>query len=298
MKIGAYYFSKIQTITLILLIIGLFTGLVLVQRQQVFKSRAAILDKPFEIIQNATPQEAAACEGKSCTTKTLNIIIKPVILENIPKSPIVAQVVPPPPKASALAQCLFIRSGDGPGNPKNIKSNRLIGYLQEASNLSGIPPVVLAAFIRVEHGSTLDENDATSWENNCPVNSSSGAIGVMQIMPKGTVGHDSGAVANGARLLGKSYNQLTYGDYCNARSNIIMGAGFILKKLSYSFPPAYPETYGDGSGWDPAWTNNSRVIEKMVYTYYGCILYNSCVSGPYSYASDVWTSIQNCPAGH
>lgn len=297
MQIGQYYFSKSQTITLSVLIIGLVVGLILVQREQNIKTRAAVSEsyKIYENDENREPQ-LISYQG-TYPSKTLNLIIESASFENQPTAPIQAKVTQPP-KTSSLAQCQFMRAGDGAGRLKSIKSNRLIGYINEASQLTGIPPVVLAAFIRVEYGAAFDYNDNIAWENNCPVNQSSGATGVMQIMPPGKIGHDKGAVANGARLLGKSYDQLTYNDYCNARSNIIMGGGFILKKLSYSIPPAYPETYGDGSRWDPSWTNNQRVIEKMVYSYYGCIRYTSCVSGPYNYASDVLTSIQNCPTGH
>lgn len=205
-----------------------------------------------------------------------------------------------------IASCKFLRSGDTV-KELTYKSPLLLSYTQEASNLTGIPAVVLAAFIRVETSSTVSKNDdeirSLSSVAACP-RSDTGALGVMQLQPQGTIGHDDGAIANGAKLIGKKYEELAEEDYCDVRKNIIMGAGFILKKLSYK-TINYPISYGDGTRWDPAWTNQKQVIEKLVDGYYGCIKYGSAddtktpCSDPsriYSYADDVWTSIQNCQA--
>lgn len=205
---------------------------------------------------------------------------------------------------SDISSCKFIRSGD---SEKELvyQSPLLLSYIQEAANLTGIPPAVLAAFIRVETPSTVTKTDeeikALSNTTACP-RSTTGALGVMQIQPKDTKGHDETAVANGAKLIGKEYSELSKEDYCDVRKNIIMGAGFILKKMSYK-TEAYPTTYGDGTKWDPIWTNNQEAINKMVNGYYGCIKYgssddeNNPCSDPgriYSYGDDVWNSVQNC----
>lgn len=195
--------------------------------------------------------------------------------------------------ASDISQCKFTRAGDGPNNQKGFQSQLLLSYIQEASQLANIPPVVLAAFIRVESPSSLNMSDDQVRRYNCIFSgpeknvSPTGALGVMQIQPEGTTGNDRQAISNGAKLVGKKYEELTNDDYCNVRENIIIGAGFILKKLQQ-------KGFGDGTGWDPSWNNNKAAIYALVDGYYGCITYPSCTTGPYSYGDDVYTSIQNC----
>lgn len=202
-----------------------------------------------------------------------------------------APETPPPggttPIGSDISSCKFTR---GDENPKeaSFKSNVLLGYVQEASQKSSIPSVVLASFIRVESPSSVNYTNESLNTITCGV-STTGALGLMQLQPKGTTGHDEGAIAQGAKLIGKTYDELTREDYCDMQKNIIMGAGFILKKMSY-------QGYGDGTKWDPAWTNNKTAIETLVNGYYGCLLYGGKTdcTGPYNYADDVSASIKNC----
>lgn len=217
--------------------------------------------------------------------------------------------VPPPGGGGNINSCKFTRSGDTT-KELTYKSPLLLSYIQEASNLTNIPPAVLAAFIRVESPSVVSFSDDQVKNYRCIRDgtgknvSVTGALGVMQLQPEGTKGNDQGAIANGAKLIGKKYEELTEADYCDVRKNIIMGAGFILKKLSYK-TSHYPTSYGDGTKWDPAWTSDKTAIEKLVDGYYGCIKYGSpddeniSCSDPlriYSYGDDVWTSIQSCQA--
>lgn len=198
---------------------------------------------------------------------------------------------PTPAPVSDISSCKFTRGGDSV-KELTYQSPLLLSYIQAASNLTNIPAVVLAAFIRVETPSTVTKNDdairALSSVAACPT-SPTGALGVMQLQPKGTTGHDDKAITNGAKLIGKTYDQLTQEDYCDVQKNIIMGAGFILKKMSYA-------GYGDSTRWDPSWTNNRTAIEALVNGYYGCLDYGGSTdcTGPYNYADDVLTSIQNC----
>lgn len=198
---------------------------------------------------------------------------------------------------SDISSCKFTRGGDSV-KELTYKSPLLLNYIQEASNLTGIPPVVLAAFIRVETPGTVIKNDdeirSLSSVANCS-RSGTGALGPMQLQPEGTTGNAKDAIANGAKLIGIKYEDLTEEDYCDVRKNIIMGAGFILKKMSYS-TPKYPKSYGDGTKWDASWTNDNQAIEKLVAGYYGCHLYGGAAdcTGPYNYANDVSTSIQSC----
>lgn len=192
---------------------------------------------------------------------------------------------PLPPGFVDVSQCLFTRSDQTPAQAK-YQSPLLLSYIKEAYNLTGMHEMVLAAFMRVE-SPTLTSYTDEQVRNYVCAESPTGALGVMQLQPAGTTGHCAECVANGARLLGIAYENLTREDYCDVRKSIIMGAGWILKKMSFL-------GYGDGTRWDPAWTDDKDAIYALVNGYYGCILYPSCTSGPYSYGDDVWKSIQAC----
>lgn len=189
--------------------------------------------------------------------------------------------------------CEFTRSDQTP-KEASFKSPQLMQYIEEASRLSSIPSVIFAAFIRVESPSSVNLTDESLKNYQCAI-SSTGASGIMQIQPQGTTGHAADAVANGARLAGLDYNLLTQSDYCDVRKNIIIGAGFILKKMSYL-------GFGDGTTWEEEWTNNKDAIYALAQSYYGCLNYgdrnnpNRC-AGPYNYGEDVWTSMQRCKQG-
>src|SRR3989338_3200202 len=117
----------------------------------------------------------------------------------------------------------------------------------------------------------------------------------MQIQPPGTTSARGDpascdeCIDAGAKLVGKTVSTMTRQDYCDPRTSIIVGAGWILKKMSML-------GYGDGTKWDPAWTNDRKAIEALVNTYYGCLIYGGTTdcTGPFNYANDVSTSIQNC----
>jgi hypothetical protein len=186
---------------------------------------------------------------------------------------------------ASMLQCTFQR-GDLANPKESFKSPQLLGYFIEASKASGVPAEVLAGIARVESPSSVNLTDETLSSFSCPT-SPTGARGLMQIQPPGTTGHDPAAVANGARLLGKEVSQLTATDFCDLRTSVFMAAGFILKKLQYL-------GHGDGQSWNPEWTNNQQIIYSVARSYYGCLLYPSCSSGPHSYGEDVWQSVQGC----
>ena len=188
-----------------------------------------------------------------------------------------------------IAQCKFYRAGDGINSEKIYKSPLLLSYFNEASGLSGIPAVLLAAFVRVESPSTLDKIDP-DLNNSCP-ESETGALGIMQIQPAGTTGHDSEAVNNGAKYIGKTVDTLTKEDYCDARKNILIGTGFIIHKMGYL-------GYKFNEKWNPEWTSNKAALGALAESYYGCPNYGGAnplkCEGPYLYGDDLWTSIQSC----
>ncbi|MBI4040132.1 hypothetical protein HY389_02150, partial [Candidatus Daviesbacteria bacterium] len=198
------------------------------------------------------------------------------------------QPIPPGTIPSDLSSCQFYRGGDGPNSAKSFKSSKLLSYIQEASSLSGVPAVVLAAFMRVESPIALDKTDAQIDNYECSI-SSTGALGIMQIQPPRTIGHDGIAINNGARFISKNTNTLTQADYCDPRTSIIIASGFILKKLQYA-------GFGDGTTWNQVWTTDQNVFRAMASGYYGCDLYGGPVDcvGPYSYSQDLTQSIQAC----
>lgn len=71
--------SLAGVIIFLLILVSIPLGLFLVQKQQIFKSRASTLTRPFDIIENTTPQKPAECDETTCTINSLNIIIKPNI---------------------------------------------------------------------------------------------------------------------------------------------------------------------------------------------------------------------------
>lgn len=199
---------------------------------------------------------------------------------------------------SDISSCKFTRGGDSV-KELTYKSPLLLSYIQEAANLTNIPPVVLAAFIRVESPSVVSFSDEQTINYRCIKDgpgknvSSTGALGVMQIQPPGTTSAAGDpascddCIDAGAKLVGKTVSTMTIQDYCDPRTNIIVGAGWILKKMNKL-------GYGDGTKWDPSWTNDQKAIKALVNTYYGDVLYPDVNSGPFNYADDVSTSIQNC----
>jgi hypothetical protein len=183
-----------------------------------------------------------------------------------------------------LASCQFTRGSENPP-AASYKSPLLLSYFQEASKASGVPASLLAGFARVESPGIVNYTDETLSSFPC-AESPTGALGLMQIEPQGELGHDAGAVTRGAKYLGIEYSALTKDDYCDVRKSIFMGAGFINQK----------RIYATGSEWDPKGINDRSYIDSVARTYYGCLLYPSCLVGPYSYGGDLWTSVQSCQA--
>ncbi len=98
MEVGGYYFSKVQSLSLVLLIMGTVIGLVLVQRQQTIKTRAAMSDsyRIYENYENREPQ-LVTFQG-TYPIKTFDVTIESTGFENRPRSPIEAKVTLPAPK--------------------------------------------------------------------------------------------------------------------------------------------------------------------------------------------------------
>ncbi|OGE18663.1 hypothetical protein A3J19_03825 [Candidatus Daviesbacteria bacterium RIFCSPLOWO2_02_FULL_41_8] len=206
-----------------------------------------------------------------------------------------AAPVTPPAGGSGgdISSCKFSRANSS----TQFQSPLLLSFIQEAAQKANIPPVVLAAFIRVESpaSSSMPDDQISNYSAKC-AQSSTGALGIMQIQPPGTTSARGDpascddCIDAGAKLVGKTVSTMTRQDYCDPRTSIIVGAGWILKKMSML-------GYGDGTKWDPAWTNDRKAIEALVNTYYGCLIYGDPIvecTGSYNYADDVSASISQC----
>lgn len=178
MQIGEYYFSKIQTLTFILLVMGTIIGLVLVQRQQNIKTRAAISES-FKIYQNLDSPQLIAYQG-TYPTKTLNLIIESTGFENQPAAPVAAKVtVPVVPKNSNLASCTFYRNGAG----AKFRNSAWPGVISEVAGKVGVPASALAGILRIESPDRFSAPDNEFVTNDYDGHSSGVAYGLMQFVP-------------------------------------------------------------------------------------------------------------------
>lgn len=194
-----------------------------------------------------------------------------------------------------ISSCKFIRSDQKP-QEAGYNSPLLLSYFQEASAKSDIPATVLAAFTRVESPSisNMTDDQVKNYAAHCAI-SETGALGIMQIQPPGTTSLQGDlascddCIDAGARLVGKTVQTMTKDDYCDPRTSIIVGSGWILKKMDHL-------GYKNTGQWNPSWTNDEKAITVLVNTYYGCLQYGGSKSctGPFNYKDDVWDSLQNC----
>lgn len=187
-----------------------------------------------------------------------------------------------------ISSCQFYRGNFNPPGGK-YQSPTLIGYFEEASKLSGVPASVLAAITRIETPNLTSLTDQTLSSYTCS-ESPDGALGPMQIVSPASPKMNPAAVCTdcidvGAKFLGKTRDQLTREDYCGLRSGIILGAGFVLKKMQLSYGLPNPT-------WDPSWTTSEDAIaNKLAHDYYGGSLE---YGGGYSYGTDLWNSVSQC----
>lgn len=84
--------NLIGLIFVLFLFVSIPIAVFLLQKQIIFKSRASTSTMPFEIIQNTSPQQPLSCEGQTCASKSLDIILKIKTGTDNPKEPIQAIV--------------------------------------------------------------------------------------------------------------------------------------------------------------------------------------------------------------
>lgn len=201
-----------------------------------------------------------------------------------------AQAAPIGGDGGSISHCQFTR-GDLKPPEASFKSSQLLGYFEEVSQKTTVPATVLAGIARVETPGSVNWTDEQAKNGSICPESGDGALGLMQLVSQFSHRTDAfcrDCIAAGAAYLGKTVDQLTRADYCDPRTNIYMGAGFVLKKLQAHYK------LGDGTKWDPEWTNNKDIINKVANTFYGCLGYPSCQSGPFNYGDDVWKSVSQC----
>lgn len=207
--------------------------------------------------------------------------------------------ISPPPPGGDISSCDFYRAGSSPQVAK-YQSSTLINYFSDAGNTTGLTAVILAAVARVESPDLVNYTDANLNTIGCPENTTSHALGVMQIMPAGGMsvcpdGTSTTCVCKDCILLGAQYAGLSYADadlipksaYCDLRTNIFMAAGFIIKKMQYL-------GYIGSDRGDPIWVTDRRYTDAIATSYYGCLPYPSCSTGPNNYGDDIWNSVSNC----
>ncbi len=197
-----------------------------------------------------------------------------------------------------------------------LKSTILAGYFLEAERLTTVPAQVLAGIARLEnstftsgaddsHDAFFDRNYSDLSTSCAPhfITSPTGALGLMQIQPATSLvpnaradAYDREGVNFGASFFGKTAETLTIADFCDPQKNILIAAGFILKKLQLGYREI--DINEPNPKWNPEWTNDKIIIDKVASGFYGCLPYGGpdplkC-EGPYSYGDDLWASVQSC----
>ncbi len=173
-------------------------------------------------------------------------------------------------------------NGQGPYSLSDY-SDSDIDYINNYINNS-FPNIILTTDNSAkEIAKIVSEKIPGTIKSVCPV-SDNNALGLMQIQPPGTTGHDSAAVNKGAKNINKTVNTLTLKDYCSIQSNLSIGAGFILEKLNTD-------------KWDPKWSEDRDFLRELARRYYGAFTYTrteGCPTDICYYGDDLYNSIQNC----
>lgn len=181
------------------------------------------------------------------------------------------------------------------GKSVAIKSERLKNLFEEVSGLTGVPASVLASVaVHESPVFTLQADDLHDAFANTGLSgtdclphfptSPTGALGLMQIQapanlkPQNAPNYNPNAYSKegveiGLKFLNRSLNSLTTRDFCDLRTNIILGAGVLIAK----------------NGGTPP-TTGSEVKEAV------CRYYGQCEYGIYNYGDEVQGDFENCQA--
>ncbi len=190
--------------------------------------------------------------------------------------------------SSALDYCSFTYRG----KQVAIKSRKLVSIFQEVSALTKVPAAVLAS-VAVHESNVFstqaeDTHDAFSSSPtgiDCLPHfptSPTGALGLMQIQapsslqPKGAGQYNPNAFSKegveiGLKFLGRDLSSLTLQDFCDIKTNVILGAGVLIAKNGGSAPQTIDE------------------ITQSVCRYYGV-----CSYGEFNYGGEVAGDFNNC----
>lgn len=170
--------NKKQILIMVILLVGLIVGMYLVSNRQILKSRAFMVSSLFTIIQDTNPQKDAICDGDSCTSETLDIVIKPNLSED-PKGPIRAKVTVPKQNSNSIASCTFYRNGVG-----NMFRNTVMpDIIHDIAGKVGVPASALAGILRIESPDPFNSPNNEYVTNDYDAHSSGVAYGLMQFVP-------------------------------------------------------------------------------------------------------------------
>lgn len=198
------------------------------------------------------------------------------------------KIISPTQVSSALDYCSFTYKG----KQVAIKSRRLVSIFQEVSAITKVPASVLAS-VAVHESPVFalgadDSHDAFTQSPSgvdCLPHfptSPTGALGLMQVQapaslrPKNAPQYNPNAypkegVEIGLKFLGRSLDSLTTGDFCDIKTNVILGAGVLIAKNGGGAPQTIEE------------------IKESVCRYYGV-----CNYGEFNYGDEVANDFNNC----
>ncbi len=178
--------------------------------------------------------------------------------------------------ASDISSCKFTRAG----NPQNIASSVLAGWISNAAATAGISPQVLASVAMHESqdlmANATNNHDAIKSNNYCNYGQTL-CINKENTAPLHNDACSPSEIADGAktaRAVGLMQNIDIYnqgkGDLCSITNSLAIAAA----KLK-----------ADGVTLQPTQAQVSTAISRY---------YNSCAYGSFSYCNEVWKDVQDC----
>ncbi|MBI4092222.1 MAG: hypothetical protein HY427_03400 [Candidatus Levybacteria bacterium] len=197
--------------------------------------------------------------------------------------------LPGSPGTGSIASCTFYRGGDFiPG--VQMGNLEMAQFVNSVSAQVGVPAAVVAGIMRIESGGRFAQADPSYFASDYDAVSSGVAYGLMQFTPGTFIRTFQVNSAELNSIFGKTdvrseidpQNNMYSDSYLRIYSirDSIIAATFKVKNDKQ-------DINGDGP-WD------QNTIYEIARRYYGCLLYPSCSSGPYSYGEDVWNSVRYC----
>lgn len=198
---------------------------------------------------------------------------------------------PPADTGANIASCTFYRGGDGIAGVR-IGNPQMASFITDVATKVDIPTAVLAGVMRVESVQGLMSTDTTYLQNDYDAHSSGVAFGIMQFTPgtfintfdqnKAALGSLFNKTGVSTKIVGQSDMEPNNLLRMYSVRDSIIAAAFKIKKDK--------ELFNGNGPW------NEAAVNAVATSYYGCLLYPSCNTGPNSYGGDVWKSYSSCQA--